>query len=135
MRAYDQEVKAIQQYNKPILDEFRGWLENANLSNSVIQKHMWNIILFADYLVYDDPLQKLVEANSSNVYMFMANWYPRKVLPSSPNSVQSYSASFRKLFRFMVETNRINAERETAVRKTLKQDKQEFLQARSYYYD
>ena len=135
MNDYDQEVEAIEEYNKPILDEFRQWLEKAGLSNPVIRKHISNINLFARYLMYDAPLQKLDEATSGDVYMFMANWYPRKVLPASPNNVQSNSASIRKLFRFMVETNRIDPDRETAVRETLKEDKQIFLQAKSYYYN
>jgi hypothetical protein len=134
MSDYDQEVKAIQQYNKPILDEFRQWLEDKNLSNPVIRKHVSNINLFTHYLVYYDPLKKLDEASSFDVYMFMENWYPRKVSSPSRNNVQSNTASLRKIFRFMVETKRINQEREIAVRETLKENKEAFLQAKSYYY-
>lgn len=132
MSDYDQEVKAIQEHNKPILDEFRQWLKKASLGDSTIKKHLWNIDFFADYLVYYEPLEKLDNADAGDVYSFLADWYPSKASWASPNDVRSNMASFRKFYKFMLDSNRIDTEDESEVRNTLKRDKDEFLEAATF---
>ena len=98
---YDARVQAIQAYNQPTLYGFLIWLKQSGLSEETIYNHVTNIEFFTKYLVYYEPLQKLDEAKSGDVWMFLVDWYPRKTLCASARSVKSYSASFKKFFKWM----------------------------------
>ena len=54
---------------------------------------------------------------------------PRKAMWASPANTRSYMASFRKFFKFMAETNRIEQTTVDEVRETLKENKEDFLDA------
>ena len=127
--SYDARVRAIRVSNKPILDDFRTWLEQSGLSEKTVKSHVYNISFFTEFLVYyDDPLKKLDEANSSDVRMFLANWFPRKALWASPGAVKSNIASFKKFFQWMGETGRVPPKTAADVVATLKEGRDEFLE-------
>jgi site-specific recombinase XerD len=126
---YDEQVRAIQAYNQPILNAFRAWLEQTGLAEKTIKSHVDNIDFFTEYLVYYEPLEKLDEADGSDVWMFLSDWFPRKALWSSVTSVKSYIASFKKFFQWMGETGRVSPETVADVLDTLKEGRDEFLEA------
>ena len=95
-KSYDEQVKAIRAYNQPILEDFQAWLKQSGLSEKTIKSHVFNIDFFTEYLMYYEPLKKLDEADSSDVWSFLANWYPRKALWASRGGVKSNMASFKK---------------------------------------
>jgi site-specific recombinase XerD len=127
LEAYDERVRAIRASNQPILDDFRSWLEQSDLSEKTVKTHVDNINFFTNYLVYHEPLKKLNEADSEDVWMFLADWFPRKALWASATSVRSYFASFKKFFQWMGETGRVPPETVTDVLNTLKEDQDTFL--------
>ena len=73
VETYDERVRAIRAYNQPILDDFRAWLEQSGLAEKTVKAHVFNIDFFTAYLVYYEPLKKLDEANSGDVWIFLAN--------------------------------------------------------------
>ena len=125
---YDAQVRAIRTYNQPLLDDFEVWLEQSGLSEKTVETHVSNIDFFTNYLVYYQPLKKLDEANSGDVWMFLADWFPRKALWASVTSVRSYFASFKKFFQWMAETRRVSPEVVADVLDTLKEDRDVFLE-------
>jgi site-specific recombinase XerD len=128
--SYDARVQAIRAYNQPILEDFRVWLKQSGLSEKTVENHVDNIDFFTHYLVYyDDPLKKLDEADNIDVGMFLTDWFPRKALWSSVTSVKSYIASFKKFFNWLGETGRISPEVVADVLTTLKEGRDEFLEA------
>lgn len=129
MSEFDKEVAQIEKYNQEIIDGFKAWLEKENLSAKTIKNHISNIEFFADYLVYYEPSQPLDEADDQDVYDFLTDYFPRKALWSSESSTKSYMTSFKKFFSYMVETNKISPDIEAEVKDTLKEGKQEFLDA------
>ncbi len=130
--SYDTRVRAIQAYNQPILDSFRAWLKHSGLSDRIVESHVDNIDFFTHYLVYSEPLKKLDEADSSDVWMFLSDWFPRKAMWASVTSMKSYFASFKKFFRWMGETGRVSPETVADVLTTLKDSRDEFLEAVEY---
>ena len=124
---YDARVRAIQAANQPILNAFEVWLEQSGLSEKTIQIHVSTIDFFTNYLVYYEPLKKLDEANSGDVWMFLDDWFPRKALWASITSVTSYLASFKKFFRWMGETGRVSPQTVADVLETLKEERGSFL--------
>ncbi len=108
---YDAQVRAIRAYNQPLLDDFEVWLEQSGLSEKTVETHVSNIDFFTNYLVYYQPLKKLDEANSGDVWMFLADWL----------------ASFKKFFQWMGETGRVSPQTFADVLNTLKEDRDAFL--------
>src|SRR5258708_3704104 len=75
---YEQRVRAIQLANQPILDGFEHWLKQAGWSEKTIKDHVDNICFFTRYLVlYAHSLRRLDEATDSDVYWFLADWFPK----------------------------------------------------------
>jgi site-specific recombinase XerD len=120
---YDGQVRTIQAANQLLLDAFEVWLKQANLSQKTIETHVSNINFFTHYLVYYEPLKKLDEATESDVWMFLADWFPRKALWASVTSVKSYLASFKKFFLWMGETGRVSPQIVADVIETLKEER------------
>jgi len=129
MEDYDKEVAEIRKYNQPILDDFQAWLEKTGLTEKTISKHIQNVDFLAEYLFYYEPLYKLDEADAVDVYGFLAEGYPRKAMWASVSSTKSYMGSFRKFFKFLAESKRVDKETEDDVRKMLKERKEEILDA------
>jgi site-specific recombinase XerD len=129
VETYDTQLRAIRAYNQPILDDFRAWLEQSGLAAKTVNTHVENIDFFTEYLVYYEPLEKLDEADSSDVWMFLSDWFPRKALWASATSVKSYFASFKKFFRWMEETGRVPPKTLADVVATLKEGRDEFLES------
>ena len=127
--SYDARVRAIRAYNQPILEDFRFWLEQSGLAKKTVENHVDNIDFFTHYLVYYDPLKKLDEADGSDVWMFLTDWFPRKALWSSVTSVKSYIDSFKKFFQWMEETGHVSPETVADVLTTLKEGRNKFLAA------
>ncbi len=126
---YDKQVEAMRAYNQPILDAFQAWLKEAGLARKTIKNHVDNIDFFTEYLVYYEPLKRLDEANDDDVFTFLSSWFPHKAMWANITNVKSYLASFKKFFKWMGETERISNETVTEVLDTLKENKDEFLDA------
>ena len=130
--SYDARVQAIKVYNQPILDDFRAWLEQSGLAEKTVRNHVDNIDFFTKYLVYNEPLEKLDEADGSDVWMFLGDWFPRKAMWASESSVKSNMASFKKFFQWMGETGRVSTETVDDVLSTLKEGRDEFIEAAEF---
>src|SRR6266566_9225568 len=120
---YDTRVQAIRAYNRPLLEDFGTWLDHKGFSEHTVMNHLGNIYLFASYLVYDVSLFKLAAATESDVYWFLADWFPRKALWASVRSVQASCASLKKFFQWMGETSRVSPEVVAEVISTLKEER------------
>jgi len=125
---YEKKIQTIQLANAPILENFEQSLRQAALSEKTVRDHVAYIRFFTRYLVSDnDPPRGLAEATGSEVYWFLADWFPRKALWCSVSSVKTYLASFKKFFKWMGETGLVSPETVADVLDTLKDDRDEFL--------
>ncbi|HRX71266.1 MAG TPA: site-specific integrase [Candidatus Competibacteraceae bacterium] len=126
---YDEAVEVIHATNQPLIKEFQTWLQAQGLRPKTIKSHLDNVHFFAEYLVYVEPLRLLEQADAHDVYDFLSNWFPRKAAWACVSNTQSYLATFRKYFTFLQQTGRINDTLRAEVNLTLKEDKEEFLDA------
>ena len=133
MEDYDQQVKAIRAYNQPILEAFQTSLEQARLADKTIRGHVENIDFFTEFLVYYEPLKRLDEADEGDVYTFLSDWFPRKAMWASENSIKANIASFKKFFEWMSQTRRMSTETVTEILTMLKEDRDELLGAVEAY--
>ncbi len=126
---YDKEVEAIRAYNQPILDAFHIWLKESGLADKTIKNHIENIDFFTEYLVYYEPLYRLDEADEGDVTSFLLDWFPRKAMWASVSSSKLNMASFRKFFKFMGVTGRLDDETVIGVLDALRLHRDDFLEA------
>ena len=126
---YDAQVDAIQKHNAPILASFHTSLAQAGLAKKTVKNHVDNIDFFTEYLVYYEPLTRLDEADEGDVSAFLLDWFPDKALWASVSNTKQYLASFKKFFQWMGETQRIPAEVVDEVLATMKEHRQDFLDA------
>ncbi len=126
---YDAQVDAIQKHNAPILASFHTSLAQAGLAKKTVKNHVENIDFFTEYLVYYEPLTRLDEADEADVSAFLLDWFPRKALWASVSNTKQYLASFKKFFQWMGDTQRIAPDVVEDVLTTLKEERQDFLDA------
>jgi site-specific recombinase XerD len=127
---YEQRVQAIRQANQPLLEGFDRWLRQTGLSEQTVRDHVDNLRLFEHYLLlYDYSLRRLDEATDSEVYWFLADWFPRKALWASVSSMTVYLATFRKFFKWMGATSLVSPQVVADVLSTLKEERRVFLKA------
>ena len=130
MLNFDAKIKQVKGQNKPILEAFEKWLEEKGLSKKTIYNHVVNVDWFAE----SRGLKSLIEVDSDDFYMYCADFFPRKVTWASANSARANMASFRKFAAFMVEAEYWDKEREQEIRKTLKENKDKFIETAESYY-
>ena len=129
-QTYEQRVQAIRQANQPLLEGFEHWLRQSGLREQTIRDHVDNLRLFEHYLLlYAHSLRRLDEATDSEVYWFLADWFPRKALWASVSRMTVYLATFKKFFKWMTETGLVSSQVVADVRSTLKEERRVFLRA------
>ena len=80
------------------------------MARKAIKKHVENIDFFAAYMVYYEPVARLDDADGGCVTSFLMDWFPRKAMWAGLGSVKANKASFKKLFKWMGETGRVENE-------------------------
>ena len=129
MDDFDNQCKAIEEHNKPILDGFAAWMIDLGLSPKTVRNHVDNVNFFSSFLVSNEDLKRLDEAEESDISTFLGFWFHRKAMWSSVESTKSNIASFKKFFRWMRDTHAMPSDVVDDILITLKEDRDEFLAA------
>ena len=131
---------SVEDRNKFILGHFiHTW--QGRISDDTLYQHVLNIQYFTDsYLsyrvvgVHDEP-RAVDQVTGYDVYDFITDWLPRKGLVVSARRVESYLASFNKLYKFMREHGYMPAKKVEEILETIKWDRQEMIEAVVTYDD
>ncbi len=99
------------------------------MSKKTIGSHCDNIAFFAEYPVSYEPLRNLDEADDYEAAYFLSDWFPRKAMWANTTTMKSYLSSFGKFFKWMHAAGRMEEEILEEVLETLKERKDEFLDA------
>ena len=101
---YEKEMNENAKRNEKYLKEFENWLNKKGLVNKTIKKHLNNTDLFInDYLNYYDITK--AEDGLGEVFRFLDDWFIRKCMWSSRNSLKETAASLKKFYQYMSENN------------------------------
>jgi site-specific recombinase XerD len=131
---YDERINQIRNQNKPILEGFQEALTNSNISAKTRKNHVQNIEFFAEYLVYYEPLKTLAQTESTDISSFLDDWFLRKALWSSVESVRAYLATFKKFFVWMRDTHHMSKSSVEHILAMIKEDREDFIDnAKSYF--
>ena len=120
-RLCDERRKEFEQY----LGEFEADLVAAGLKDATIDKHYGNLDFYLNtYLLRLAPLD--VRAGCYKIGDFLGNFFIRKCMWSTPETIKSNCASFKKFYKSMLAHGRVSQDDYDFVCSTIKEDKQEW---------
>lgn len=106
---YDIKVEKNRKRNEKYIKEFEKWLNNKGLVKKTIKKHLGNVELYLDnFLTYYDITK--MEDGINEIDTFFSDWFIRKCMWSSKNSIKETAASIKKFYQCMSEHNYVNKE-------------------------
>lgn len=95
--------------NKKYLEEFENYLIKDNLSKKTVNKHINNIDFYINTYLNHYNITK-VEDGAIGISLYLLDWYPRKVLFSSPSTISGVRSSIKKFYTFMFKEKYIDEE-------------------------
>lgn len=102
MEDYEIKLEENEKRNKIFINNFESWLNEKGLVKKTIRKHISNIDLFLNnYLVYSDI--STMEEGVSDIDIFLGDWFIRKCMWSSKNSIKETASSIKKFYQCMSE--------------------------------
>ncbi|MCD8027598.1 MAG: hypothetical protein LUF02_02825 [Erysipelotrichaceae bacterium] len=112
--------------NRKYLDLFEQSLIDAGLTNKTIRKHMNNIDLFLnEFLLYYEPLK--MQDGCSVIDDYLGDWFIRKIMWASKDSINSNCASLKKFYKLMLDKGYIKNEEYNVLLLTIKKEKQTWI--------
>lgn len=103
MNDYEKEL------NEKYMKEFSDWLNAQNLSSKTINKHINNVDLYInDYMNYYEVTK--MEDGVNMAYDFFNDWFIRKCLWVTNNSLKETATSVKKFYHCMCEKGYVDAE-------------------------
>ena len=83
-------------------------------------------------MVYYEPYSELSEIDTSDVNDFLSDFFPEKASWASETSVKEYITVFKKYFKWMVSTKRMQEDDYLMLLDEIKQSKEEWLSLVDY---
>ena len=106
---YEKEVTKIRKENKKYLDKFTKWLQEKNLTDKTIKKHISNVTFYInDFLNYYEPQR--IKAGCYCLDEYFSDFFIRKCMWSTANATKENAASLKKFYQCMYELKHIDKE-------------------------
>lgn len=131
---YEAECKKIRKSNRKLLANFAQWLEESNLTEKTVTKHVDNVDFYInEYLLYEGATEP--EMGVHVVDSYLGYWFIRKAMWASKASIKSNAASLKKFYTFMHERGLVEAEDLAELKATIKDEMPEWVATVSRYDD
>lgn len=130
--AWDALIEYIKGRNNEYLEEFKCYLEQSNLSNKTIEKHLSNVDFYINtYLTreYETLEDWDLEDGCYSIDGFIRYYFIRKCMWSSPSTIKENIASFKKFYKFMLQKGCISKEAYDIMLETIKGEKDNWILA------
>ena len=97
---YKKDCERIRAENKELLGEFENWLQDANLSEKTIDRHIRNVDFYInEFLLYEDATA--AKDGALDIGFFLGYWFIKKAMWASTASIKSNAASLKKFYTFL----------------------------------
>ncbi|MCD7840155.1 MAG: hypothetical protein LUG46_05940 [Erysipelotrichaceae bacterium] len=117
----------IRKENEKYLDLFEQSLIDAGLVKKTIRKHMNNINFYLnDFLLYYEPYK--MEFGCYKVDEFLGDWFIRKAMWATKDSINSNCASLKKFYKLMLDNGYIQKADYDELILTIKDEKQSWIE-------
>lgn len=103
---YEEDCKAIQEINNGLLELFEQDLIKSGLSEKTINRHLSNVDFYINnFLLHEDAYS--MNYGVSMIGDFLGNFFIRKCMWSTPESIKSTAASIKKFYKSMLGHGKI----------------------------
>lgn len=131
---YEKQLKEIKEKNKHYLKEFEKYLKDQNLSDKTINNHLNNMQFYLDeYLNYYEPTP--MEEGIYDAGLYLSDWFIRKCLWSSKNSIKETAASIKKFYKCMAELGHVDKKEYEELADEIKENMPVYLENLESYED
>jgi site-specific recombinase XerD len=109
-----------------LLDAFDQWLAAKGLSEKTIEQHVRNVEFYINtFLLYSDAVP--AKEGTSEVWSFFGDWFIRKTLWASQNSMRQIAVSLKRFYTFMHEQGQIDADDLAGLKDKVKEEMPNWL--------
>lgn len=122
---YDEACKLIRAENAGYLELFEKDLHEAGLKDKTIANHLGNVEFFLNTYVGERELRRM-EYGCYEVSGFLGDFFIRKCMWSTPASIKSNGASFKKFYKCMLDNSLIARESYDYLLATIKEEMAEW---------
>lgn len=123
---YQEQCKIIKEGNIKLLLEFETYLVNSGLAKKTIKNHVSNVEFYInEYLLYEEPQKP--ESGTNQIGWFLGDWFIRKAMWASKESIKRNAASLKKFYTFMEEQGLIEMEVLNELKEIIKYEMKEWL--------
>lgn len=130
---YEKAVEKITKVNEQYLILFQEYLLEKDLKDKTIRNHLNNVGFYInDYLNYYDP-QEMVRG-CYDISGFLGDWFIRKAMWSSRESIKSTAASIKKFYKCMLEKGHVSKADYQYLLETIKKQMPDWLENMDGYY-
>lgn len=130
---YEKAVEKITKVNEQYLILFQEYLLEKGLKDKTIRNHLNNVSFYInDYLNYYDP-QEMVRG-CYDISGFLGDWFIRKAMWSSRESIKSTAASIKKFYKCMLEKGHVSKADYQYLVETIKEKMPDWLENMDDYY-
>lgn len=120
-QAYEAECNRIRKENEEYLRIFEEDLEAKGLKPKTISNHISNVAFYInEYLLREEPRE--MEDGCYATSMFFSWFFIRKCMWSTPATIKSTAASFKKFYKSMLEHGKIDKSSYEDLLETIKEE-------------
>lgn len=131
---YDEECEKIKAENETYLALFEEELRKKNLKEKTILRHCQNVKFYINtYLNYWKP--QTMDVGCYQLYGFLGDFFIRKCLWSTPESIKSTAASIKKFYKCMLGHGKIEKESYKTLCEIIKDDMEDWQNECAIYND
>jgi hypothetical protein len=128
------ECERIRQSNEQLLDDFESWLDQKNLTEKTVKKHIDNIDFYINrYLLYEDAIEP--QEGVGHVNMFLGYWFIKKAMWATAASIKSNAASLKKFYTFLHERGSVSVEDLRDLKELIKEELPDWVATLDRYDD
>jgi len=133
---YEQKCNEIRKRNAVYLDEFREDLLKAGLKEKTINRHYWNVNFYInEYLLREEPLEMRCGTDPLKIDDFLGNFFIRKCMWSTPNTIKSTATSIKKFYSSMLQRGHIDESDYRELIETIRDNMEYWLEDCEEYND
>lgn len=130
----DEAIERQRMDNQKLLEAFRNYLKEKNLSDKTVAKHTSNIDFFInEFLVYEEiiPPEKGIE----EINYFLGSWFIRKALWASVPQIKAMITGFKHFYTFLALQGSISDEELREMKQEIKECKSTWFEEMQEYDD
>lgn len=131
---WEKDCAVIRRQNEEILSDFAEWLKESRLKEASIKKHCENVDFYInEYLLYYGVIT--AKDGVLEIGDYFGDWFIRKALWSSSNSIKQNVVSIKKFYQFMTDKNEISLDDYLKMENIIKEEMSNWLIIMKRYAD